>query len=80
MKEDKPDQKLQELEKKKETLVVKYLELQDKADYYNEEIYKVCCEIETLNAEITVEKENRVRNNGSKVSNQEQKRRATRQA
>ena len=38
--------------KDKELLIKQYLELQDLVDRYNEQVYKVCCEIETLNLKI----------------------------
>jgi hypothetical protein len=43
----------EELERDKQQLILQYLALQDQADAVNEKIYRVCCEIEALNAQIT---------------------------
>jgi peptidoglycan hydrolase CwlO-like protein len=45
-------EKLDFLEREKAEKIEKYMALQDQADSLNEEIYKVCCTVETLNAEI----------------------------
>jgi len=44
--------KLASMETEKERKIRHYMELQDKADAMNEAIYKVCCEVEGLNAQI----------------------------
>jgi hypothetical protein len=40
---------IQDLKREKERLIGRYIELQDVIDQYNNEIYKVCCEIEAIN-------------------------------
>lgn len=50
-------ERLEALEKEKERMIHQYLSLQDKADDVNEEIYRVCCGIETLNAKIRLTQE-----------------------
>ncbi len=40
------------LEREKATLIQRYLEIQDIVDDYNEQMYRVCCEIEILNRKI----------------------------
>lgn len=47
-------EEVEALEKQKERMILQYLALQDKADAVNEEIYHLCCEIETVNARITI--------------------------
>jgi peptidoglycan hydrolase CwlO-like protein len=49
---DEQQAKLQAMEKEKGEKIAKYMSLQDEADRLNEEIYKVCCDVETLNARI----------------------------
>ena len=44
--------KLDAMEREKGVKISKYMALQDEADKLNEEIYKVCCDVETLNARI----------------------------
>lgn len=44
--------KLEDLERAKAALITRYLEIQEILDGYNEQMYKVCCEIETLNLRI----------------------------
>ena len=44
--------RLLELEKEKERMIHRYLELQDQADALNETIYHTCCDIEILNRKI----------------------------
>lgn len=44
--------KLASMETEKERKIRLYMELQDKADAMNEQIYKVCCEVEGLNVQI----------------------------
>ncbi len=48
---------LEALEREKERMVHRYLELQDQADELNEAIYRVCCDIEILNCKINRIKE-----------------------
>ncbi len=43
---------LEALEKEKERKIRDYLDLQDQADAVNEKIYRLCCDIETLNCRI----------------------------
>ena len=56
--EDKDDKdkekaaKLASMETEKERKIRAYMELQDQADAMNEQIYKVCCDVETLNVQI----------------------------
>jgi hypothetical protein len=45
-------EKLDSLEADKAQMIARYMSLQDKADAVNEEIYKVCCGVEALNAQI----------------------------
>ena len=44
--------KLEAMEREKNEMISRYMSLQDQADALNEEIYKVCCGVETLNARI----------------------------
>jgi len=44
--------KLASMETEKERKIRAYMELQDQADAMNEQIYKVCCDVEALNAQI----------------------------
>lgn len=46
-------ERLDSLEREKERMIKYYLTLQDKVDAVNEEIYRTCCGIETLNVQIT---------------------------
>ncbi len=45
---------LDSLEGEKERMIRRYMELQDKVDAVNEDIYRTCCDIETLNARISI--------------------------
>lgn len=45
-------EKLEALEREKGEKIARYMSLQDQADKLNEDIYKVCCDVETLNARI----------------------------
>lgn len=45
-------EKLEAFEREKGEKIAKYMALQDEADRLNEEIYRVCCDVETLNARI----------------------------
>ena len=49
--------KLEAMEIEKERKIRAYMELQDQADAMNEQIYKVCCEVEGLNVQINALKE-----------------------
>jgi predicted nucleic acid-binding Zn-ribbon protein len=49
--------KLASMEADKERKIRHYMELQDQADAMNEQIYKVCCEVEGLNVQINALKE-----------------------
>jgi hypothetical protein len=49
--------KLAAMETDKERKIRQYMELQDQADAMNEQIYKVCCEVEGLNVQINALKE-----------------------
>jgi outer membrane murein-binding lipoprotein Lpp len=40
------------MELDKEQKIRHYLQLQDQADQMNEQIYRVCCDVEALNAQI----------------------------
>jgi len=44
--------KLASMETEKERKIRHYMQLQDQADAMNEQIYKVCCEVEGLNVQI----------------------------
>lgn len=45
-------EKLEAMEREKNEKISRYMKLQDEADRLNEEIYKTCCDVETLNARI----------------------------
>jgi hypothetical protein len=45
------------MERDKERMIRQYMSLQDRADAVNEEIYKVCCNVEALNVQISALKE-----------------------
>jgi hypothetical protein len=49
--------RLEAMELEKERKIRLYMELQDKADAMNEKIYNTCCEVEALNLQIDVLKE-----------------------
>jgi hypothetical protein len=49
--------RLAAMETDKERKIRQYMELQDQADAMNEQIYKVCCEVEGLNVQINALKE-----------------------
>jgi len=59
--EAKAEARVKELEREKESRIRHYLGLQDEADALNERIYRVCCEIETLNRRIEQAREEAVR-------------------
>ena len=44
--------KLDAMEREKGEKIARYMALQDEADKLNEDIYKVCCDVETINARI----------------------------
>ena len=50
-------EKLKTLEADKERMIREYMSLQDQADELNGRIYRVCCGVETLNAQIEALKE-----------------------
>lgn len=50
-------EKLTALEREKERMIGQYMQLQDKADSLNDEIYHVCCDIEALNVQISMAQE-----------------------
>ena len=54
---DEKQAKLASMEADKEKKIRHYMELQDQADAMNEQIYRVCCDVEALNAQITALKE-----------------------
>jgi len=45
------------METEKERKIRAYMDLQDQADAMNEQIYKVCCDVEALNVQINALKE-----------------------
>jgi predicted nuclease with TOPRIM domain len=45
-------EKLEAMEREKELMIRQYMDLQNKAEEVNEQIYKVCCSVETLNIRI----------------------------
>ena len=49
--------KLEAMELEKERKIRQYMELQDQADAMNEQIYKICCDVETMNVQISALKE-----------------------
>jgi predicted nucleic acid-binding Zn-ribbon protein len=49
--------KLEAMELDKEQKIRQYMELQDQADALNEQIYKLCCDVETMNVQISALKE-----------------------
>ena len=49
---DEQQAKLEAMEREKAQMIAHYLGLQDQADALNEEIYRVCCGVESLNARI----------------------------
>ena len=54
---DEKQARLEAMELDKERKIRHYMELQDKADAMNEQIYRVCCDVEALNVQITALKE-----------------------
>jgi predicted nucleic acid-binding Zn-ribbon protein len=49
--------RLEAMELEKERKIRHYMALQDKADAMNEQIYHICCDVETLNVQISALKE-----------------------
>ena len=49
--------KLEAMELEKERKIRQYMELQDQADAMNEQIYKICCDVEAMNVQISALKE-----------------------
>ena len=52
MEDQEQQAKLEAMEREKTDMIARYMDLQDQADALNEEIYKVCCGVQTLNARI----------------------------
>ena len=50
--DDENKARLEAMEGEKERKIRQYMELQDQADAMNEQIYKVCCDVEALNVKI----------------------------
>ena len=57
METDDKQAKLASMEADKEKKIRHYMELQDQADAMNEQIYRVCCDVEALNVQISALKE-----------------------
>ncbi|HEV3026161.1 MAG TPA: hypothetical protein VG457_01230 [Planctomycetota bacterium] len=55
--DDEKKAKLESMETEKERKIRHYMELQDQADAMNEQIYRVCCDVEALNVQINALKE-----------------------
>jgi hypothetical protein len=49
--------RLEAMELEKERKIREYMKLQDQADAMNEQIYRTCCDVEALNLQIDVLKE-----------------------
>jgi hypothetical protein len=54
---DEKQARLESMELDKEQKIRAYMQLQDQADAMNEKIYRVCCDVETLNVQISALKE-----------------------
>jgi hypothetical protein len=54
---DERQARLEAMELDKERKIRHYMELQDQADAMNEQIYRVCCDVEALNVQISALKE-----------------------
>jgi hypothetical protein len=54
---DEKQAKLESMEVEKERKIRHYMDLQDQADAMNEQIYRVCCDVEALNVQISALKE-----------------------
>jgi hypothetical protein len=57
MDEKEKQARLVSMETEKERKIRQYMDLQDQADAMNEQIYKVCCDVEALNVQINALKE-----------------------
>lgn len=55
---------IDDLKREKERLISRYLRLQDVIDQYNNEVYKLCCQIEALNILIQGETKKLQKKNG----------------
>lgn len=55
---------LQDLQREKERLITRYMQLQDVIDQYNNEVYKLCCQIEALNILIQSEEKKKLKKAG----------------
>lgn len=49
---DEKQARLEGMELEKEKKIRHYMELQDQADAMNEQIYRICCDVEALNVQI----------------------------
>ena len=54
---DEKQARLEAMELEKERKIRAYMDLQDQADEMNEKIYRVCCDVEAINAQISALKE-----------------------
>ena len=54
---DEKQARLEAMEIEKEQKIRAYMALQDEADAMNEKIYRVCCDVEALNVQISALKE-----------------------
>ena len=54
---DEKQARLEGMELDKERKIRQYMALQDQVDAMNEQIYRVCCDVETLNVQISALKE-----------------------
>jgi predicted nucleic acid-binding Zn-ribbon protein len=53
---DEIEARLKAMEHEKEQKIRHYMKLQDQADAMNAQIYRVCCDVETLNVQISAMK------------------------
>lgn len=60
---------IQDLQREKERLITRYMQLQDVIDQYNNEIYKLCCQIEALNILIQGEEKKHKKNGTNGAAN-----------
>ena len=54
---DEKQARLEGMELDKERKIRQYMALQDQVDAMNEQIYRVCCDVETLNVQISALRE-----------------------
>jgi len=54
---DEKQARLEGMELDKERKIRQYMALQDQVDAMNEQIYRVCCDVETLNVQISALKD-----------------------